>query len=330
MKCKYPMTKRDHTNRVWHEFGCGKCLPCRLKKRASWALRCQLEAQQSATRSFWTLTLKEDCLQVASEEHRRQTVKNFFNALRMSELRAGNRLPIRYYGCLEFGGQFARPHWHFLIFNLVKNYREPLKYRRGMPLPRLHMPQWPHGHVSVAEFNTATVNYVTDYMTDFMHLKQADPSLAPVPYRTIRPAIGYYGVKRAAHIHAKQRGIISEMPAYFSIRGRKYPLDQWTRDKFKKYFLQLGGQIRPEGSPHTRWAMRLIEENEIEAATPKYVEAQEKKYEDEQLRKAAKKKEAQRQKELRVSDRYQKRKAAQNKNCDRQAINQDRQQSNAS
>lgn len=266
MKCKFTRFAKDWKRDTWIEYPCGKCLPCRIRKRSAWCLRLQLEAQRSLSRSFWTLTLNDDSLTAASEDERRTTIRNFIAALRASESRKGNIAPIRFFGCLEYGGSFGRPHWHMLVFNLMANYRPPSKYHRGLPRPLCRITQWPHGHVDVAEFNLATVNYVCDYLTDFSGVKGDVPS---IPVRTIRPAIGYYGLKAFAQEIVKERSILLQMPTSFTIGTRHYPIDRWTRDTFIKLYEEAGGRYRPQGTPKKRYRLRLIEERAILDATPR-------------------------------------------------------------
>lgn len=266
MKCKFRSYKKDWKRNTWAEFNCGKCLPCRIRRQSQWCLRLQLEALKASSASYWTLTLKEDCLMAASEDTRRATIRKFYDALRHAEARAGNTLPIRYYGCLEFGGQYARPHWHMLIFNLLACYRDPPPYRRGLPRPHQHIAQWPHGGVDVGEFNLATVNYVCDYVTDF---RKDEPCLRPVPYRTIRPAIGFYGLQHVVQANMKEHSILSEKPAFFEFGGRNWPIDQWTRDWYVKLWLDAGGIYRPIKTPSYRYKLKILEEQAILQATPR-------------------------------------------------------------
>lgn len=238
----------------WLIYPCGQCLACRVKKRSAWQLRNLLESRTALSSSFWTLTLNDSGLQELqqSNDGHRIMLRRFFDALRKSESRAGNLTPIRFYGCLEFGGQFGRPHWHLLIYNMLHNYREPLPYRQNLPRPRTHIAQWPHGHIDVAEFNPATINYVCDYLTKFTR-----PEEKPLPFRTIRPAIGFYGVKSLAESVAKTHGTLPDQPAYFKLGERKYPLDQWTRDKFNECFRKAGGRYFARGNPRDRTYERL-------------------------------------------------------------------------
>lgn len=303
MKCRFTRSKKDHKRSTWVTFPCGKCLPCRIRKRSAWALRLQLEARHSVSRSFWTLTLEDSALMAASEESRSATLRRFVDALQQSERRHGNPVPIRYFGCLEFGGRYARPHWHLMIFNLVHNYRSPPPYQKGLPRPAgFHSTLWPHGHIDNGEFNLATVHYVTGYLTDFAELK--NPDLKPVLYRTTRPGIGSPGLRRVAFDHAQWQSTISERPAFLEIGGRTWPLDRWSREQFMKHFADAGGVYRPTGSPLTRYRIHVEDEHAILAATPRNLQMQEIRKEIQFYEQIYRKKAKTEAFELAVSERY--------------------------
>lgn len=270
MKCRYTHTMRHpRITDIWIDAPCGKCLPCRVKKQSSWELRLRLEAWRSHTASFWTLTLDDSSLEIASEDYGRAMIRKFFNSLRASEARAGNSAQIRYFGCFEYGELSGRPHWHFLIYNLQKNYIEPERYRRGLPRLRHHIGLWPHGHVDVAEYNTATTKYVASYITDFYQLKQNRPDRMPVPFRSRLPSIGYSGIKLQAELLARQHSSLWSLPAYFQLGQRKFPLDGYTRNTFKKHYLQAGGKITSR--IHHRQNLALLEEQAVLDHTPDYM-----------------------------------------------------------
>lgn len=259
MKCKYPFDGRVNGQAV--QGRCGKCLPCRIHKRSCWELRVLLEAQASLSASYWTLTLADDHLMAASEDLRTTTQRRFFDALRKSEARSGNLAPIRYFGCFEYGGQFGRPHWHFLIFNLIKNYICPEIYRPGFPRHRHHISQWPYGHIDVGEFNPATINYVADY---FIGSAGKADHISPKRVATIQPAIGYFGVKQLACDHAARHSHLSCAPEFFERGNRKFPVDRFCRNTFLKYYQLAGGVYAPAETPAEKRRRFVLEDAMLE------------------------------------------------------------------
>lgn len=237
MKCRSPISFKPRNKKVPITVSCGQCLPCRIRKRSQWLSRIQLESLSSVSRSFWTLTY-EDCESLTLPQIKEHT-RTLFNSLRKSELRAGNRNMIRYFGCLELGGSFGRPHMHFLIFNLAANLYRPSPYLRGLPRPTVTLPLWPHGLVDIAQFNNATATYVCKYLTEFT--KEDD--FKPVPFRTIRPGIGFYGLQQLAAQTVKTHSILPHAPDYLTISGSPRPIDEWTKNQFVDQFRKLGGVV---------------------------------------------------------------------------------------
>lgn len=260
MRCTSPLSRpsRDH---LWVTVACGQCLPCRIRSKSSWCLRCQLESQHALTSSFWTLTYDD----TADPKNYRDHMRTFWNTLRAKERRSGNMKPIRYFGCLDFGGKYGRPHFHFLLWNVVATYHEPTKYHDGLPRPRIYMPTWPHGHVDVAEFNPATVNYVCGYIADFDKERLRG-------CKTIRPATGYSGLKQLAETVAKSPFPITGPPVAIELGGRTWPLDRWSRKTFMDEFRLAGGQRVHTGYSHIQqWKIKQEVATLVEEALPRHV-----------------------------------------------------------
>lgn len=259
---------------------CGQCLPCRIRATECWTFRCLLESQHSVTSSFWTLTYDDQSLsqKVNYAEH----IRKFWQSLRRHENQAGNGLPIRYFGLLEHGGTFGRPHYHFLIYNLQKYHAEGIQYIKGLPLPREHLRVWPYGHLLRAQYNPATVRYVLRYLTEF----KGTSDLPTRPFRTERPAIGYYGLQSLAASIAKKHTTLPETLGLWTLGGKLYPMDRWARDIFTRFYIKHGGTI-VKLSRAERLRMQEPEKMALEIAPKWYHERQEKRlrrYEQERNR----------------------------------------------
>lgn len=251
MTCLFPGTIKSSKTDVWSSFRCGRCVGCRVTKRSQWTLRHRLESREAVSSAFWTLTFSEENISAWDATSPRTTTRRFMDALRKSEVRRGNMLPIRCFGVTEFGGLFGRPHTHLLIYNMVHNLREPVTYLKGLPRPRISIPIWPHGHVDVAEYNPKTINYVLEYL-------HKDSRESPVyPIYAKNPAIGYSGIVRLAESLAKQHGSLPRPPTSFDLGGSPYPLDRYTREKFAAAFRAAGGRYSDYGNPKSRWLVRL-------------------------------------------------------------------------
>lgn len=99
---------------------CGKCIGCRLERSRKWAMRCVYEAQQYQENSFLTLTYAPEFLPEGGTLVKRD-LQLFFKRLRKSF----PDVKIRYFACGEYGEQFARPHYHVILFGFC-----PPDYKR--------------------------------------------------------------------------------------------------------------------------------------------------------------------------------------------------------
>lgn len=254
---------RDPTSGLLFAYPCGQCTPCRIRRKSCWTLRNILESQHAVTSSFWTLTLSEQGMLDLASRGPRALIRSFMDALRKSESRQGNSAPIRYFGALEFGGTFGRPHFHMLLYNLVANYRQPVQYQRGLPRPQLAISLWPHGSVDIGEHNLATMNYTIEYLTK----AQPDGS-EPLAFKSIKPPIGFSGlVSQAAFAAMKLRTLPGPL-SYLMIGTRRYPLDKTARDTFCFHFRRLGGVYQSGRNKLEKKVDRLLLE-EAERGIPR-------------------------------------------------------------
>lgn len=125
MDCWYPITVSRHLNVklksgvvATHKYGkmvvpCGRCPACRRRKQNEWAFRILEEAKYTKSCYFVTLTYNDDFLPFSDlgvptlvPHH----LTSFFKNLRYD---IGS---FRYFACGEYGDQFDRPHYHFILF----------------------------------------------------------------------------------------------------------------------------------------------------------------------------------------------------------------------
>lgn len=85
---------------------CGRCLGCHKAKAREWVVRCTLELRDHTHASFVTLTY--------NDKHLPPTLTRDHLSLYVRYLR--RKLPIRFFGCGEYGEQNGRPHYHAIIF----------------------------------------------------------------------------------------------------------------------------------------------------------------------------------------------------------------------
>lgn len=259
MQCTALNHMRHPTTRLWLTYPCGQCINCRIRKQSSWTLRNLLEYQTSLSGQFWTLTLDDNAMQTLADTGPKKMMRYFFNRLRHSERQHSNLAPIRYYGCYELGTLSGRPHFHLLLYNLVKNQLQ--LNNSNTKWGQQHTALWPHGHIDVGHITQASIRYVSDYMTKFDTNGTAPSS---IPFRTSRPAIGYYGIQHALLTLAGPSLRLPAPPAYFQINNRKYPLDQWTRNTFeklrKKHKIKYDYAPEPIDRKHEQIAMHMAKD----------------------------------------------------------------------
>lgn len=94
---------------------CGSCVCCQISRAREWAIRCSLELQLHSVASFVTLTYSERYEPpTLSKKHLSRFVR--YMRRKMPRDSDGNLLPLRVFGCGEYGEQRGRPHYHAILF----------------------------------------------------------------------------------------------------------------------------------------------------------------------------------------------------------------------
>jgi len=218
-----------------------------------------LECHSALSASFWTLTYADDAIPPTGDKVKRQ-VKTFFELLRRHERQHGNNAPIRYFGCIELGGLLQRPHFHFLIYNLVASYRTPEVYRHGLPRIRWAIDQWPHGHIDIAEVNPSTVSYVSKYLSKpNQDVPKMYPGLRP-RFSSTKPTIGSYGIYRLGQKAATKVSQLYDAPGYILFGEKKKPLTQTLRQRFLDGYLSGSGTLLRQHPYHRKQRLDYFRE----------------------------------------------------------------------
>lgn len=112
MLCRQPFIRSGAA------FGCGQCLPCRIKRRRIWVHRLLLEGLLHAESSFVTVTYSEECVPRIEgvPTLRRKDYRDWLKRLRsrMAEIVPGWKL--RFFLVGEYGDKEERPHYHAALF----------------------------------------------------------------------------------------------------------------------------------------------------------------------------------------------------------------------
>jgi len=148
---------------IWSfKVPCGQCVGCRLERSRQWAVRCMHESQMHDSNCFVTLTYSPEHLPADNGLHH-EDFQRFMKRLR----KAFPNDKIRYYMAGEYGGEFGRPHFHAILFNvtfpdLVYYRKSPAGHSlyRSAILERL----WPIGFSSVGAVTFDSAAYVARYI----------------------------------------------------------------------------------------------------------------------------------------------------------------------
>lgn len=228
-------------------FGCGQCLPCRLKRRREWTHRLMLEAGLQADNAFLTLTYADDPVSLNPLDHRR-----FMDALRKRLA----PLTIRFYMVGEYGEQNLRPHFHYILFGYPSCKGRTKKFRCCPACDLIH-DVWGKGIISNDPVEIGTCRYVARYVVKKM-TRFDDPRLSSNMHpefsrMSLKPGIGFGALKRVAHVIARYDLLTAEgdVPVTLTHGTTQWPLGRYLRKKLRK---ELGlneiapSLLTPEGA----------------------------------------------------------------------------------
>lgn len=219
------------------DFGCGKCVPCRINKRRKWVARMMLELMATPSAIFVTLTYDEENLPEGATLVPKD-LTDFFKLLRYY---LPNRT-IRYFAVGEYGDQNWRPHYHLIIYGVDIAESDVL------------LKAWKKGIVHVGTAEPDSMQYVAGYVTKKMTNKK-DKRLAgrhpEFARMSRRPGIGQVGVERfAAAILSNRAAVASLMdgswlPTVFHTEKKKaWPLDRFLKLKLYQALKLTEGQVK--------------------------------------------------------------------------------------
>lgn len=162
---------------------CGRCPECLGKKRQDWYFRLQIELQNSLSCYFLTLTYNDEHLPKCLDDKPCFSVDDVQKFLkRLRKFYTGSK--IKYFLIGEYGGNFGRPHYHSIMFNLPKKDI----YTLNNEISQI----WKNGYTSLANITDARIGYCCKYCLQNLQSKRtaAHPSLFPPFLVSRNPAIG--------------------------------------------------------------------------------------------------------------------------------------------
>lgn len=243
MICENPYTQGARA------FGCGACVPCRVKRKRVWQTRIVLEASLHPRSSFATLTYSDDNL-IYSVQARAPTLipndlKLWLKRLRIEsvrKLRLNSRL--RFYAAGEYGDALGRPHFHVVLFGYPPCAYGGSRYRDGRTFDccapcDLIRDTWGKGIVELLPLTPGRSAYAAGYVMKKMthksdvRLNGRHPEFSRM---SLKPGLA---ADMAASIARPLVGQdLKDVPAALRWEGKLHPLGRYIRRLVR---IQLGG-----------------------------------------------------------------------------------------
>lgn len=193
-------------------LSCGKCPGCLRRRRAEWAVRCEMESKYHCDNCFVTLTYDDSNLPSKPiKKHYRDFIKSLRN----------NGFSLRYFGCCERGSKTGRLHYHIILFGYIpSDLKKSHKSDAGFWCyqSKFLSDIWKKGLVVVNEFSPACAAYVAGYVDKKLN-GQSDDSFI---FMSTKPGIGKeYLEDRMEHLLKYDNvisfnGHVSSLPRYLT------------------------------------------------------------------------------------------------------------------
>lgn len=222
MACVAPYVVR-HPDGLIDRVRCGRCHPCRIRRKQSWVGRLLLEAADFSHVRFLTLTYEEDPGELSVRD-----LQLFLKRFRVSFGQA------RYFAVGEYGEVSGRGHWHLITYG-------PCLELGGHTLSRV----WKAGFSTVGDVRRGAIGYVAGYA-----LKQSPVRFPRIVRMSLRPGIGFPRIGFIAQ-QAARTGLLY-WPSRFCLGGKWYPLCDGGRRHFISCYLNAGGRPPAELTPEER------------------------------------------------------------------------------
>lgn len=202
------------------EYGCGQCMPCRVRRRMMWTARITLESLNHDANCFATLTYDDDHL----PEDGSVSVRDYQLFLKRLRKSVSPRR-VRYFFVGEYGDYSFRPHYHCALFGVGLNDRDVIES------------SWTNGFVHLGTLEPESAGYIVSYVTKRMTSPE-DPRLngryPEFARMSLKPGIGYDAIPIIAAALSSDSGSKAmaqtlDVPAMLRIQGRRYQLGKYLR-----------------------------------------------------------------------------------------------------
>lgn len=200
---------------------CGKCVECALAYSKEWQVRLldELSAHRSACMVTLTYSEKYNPLALVKSDLQKfiKRVRKHFEPQK-----------VRYFGCGEYGGKNARPHYHVILFGV--KFDDRYVFFRGESGFTYRSPTlenlWRFGFSSIIDVTPESCKYVAKY------LQKIDPRpqiVQPFVLMSKKPAIGLLNGLSGSRLRTDKltvQGITVKLPrAYLRYAEKYYGVD---------------------------------------------------------------------------------------------------------
>lgn len=225
-------------------FGCGQCMPCRIKRRRLWVHRNLLESRLHGDSSFLTLTYNEKEYEKLAPTYSLDFSHhhNFIQTLR----RKFKTAAIRYYGVGEYGERSGRPHFHYLLYGYPACSGDRCKEEKYQcPACSLVYSAWGKGFIYLGDVTKDSISYVASYVTKgWTHLNDYNapylfgrrPESARMSKAIGGASIDHIADKFLENINFSESylGNEGDVPSILKTDGRLYPIGRYLKSRFRK------------------------------------------------------------------------------------------------
>lgn len=243
MMCLKPITKIG-TGTLSVPVSCGKCLPCRIRKKMVWTTRNMLESRMHESSVFITLTYDDNHLPANDYYHGgslyKKDLQQFFKSLKQALARKGSP-KIRYYAVGEYGDQSQRAHYHALIYGISYEDADEL-------IDRI----WDKGYTYTRPFLRERAAYVCGYTTKKLEAdrRKLDGRKPMFQIQSMNPGIGVNYIEHLADyiVNRNKTDIIHD--GFIRIDGKMHYLGKFLINKLDQEIWKLTGEYKTYLAKH--------------------------------------------------------------------------------
>lgn len=238
---------------------CGICSECLNSKARNWVSRLMLESKIHKYNYFVTLTYDDKFLK--SYNLVPPDLSDFIKKLRVNLSRKYNYNGLRYYGVGEYGSNYARPHFHIILFSDI-DLSDDFKYYSKNEFGDIIYTSdyisniWKKGFITIGDVSPSSCAYVARYSEKKQLLTPKEKEdlrakgIVPEFSRmSRRPGIASEFLDMAIDKFLNNEKMViskgvSDMPYYFIKKGKELDLLEVNRDitnvKLNKAFYMTG------------------------------------------------------------------------------------------